>query len=377
MNVKRAYQYRFYPTPEQADLLARTFGCARFVYNALLRWRTEVWHQRQERVGYGDTSAALTALKKDSNHRWLNDVSCVPLQQALRHLQNAFSNFFQGRAQYPTFRCRHDRQSAEYTASAFRFDGRALRLAKMSEPLAVRWSKQIPTGARVTTVTVSKDRAGRYFVSLLCDDAIVAKPDVAGKVGIDLGLTHFATLSSGEKIVAPNIFRKQEAKLVKLQRRLVKKKKGSANREKARRKVARLHAHITDSRKDFLHKLSSRLVHENQVIAVETLAVQNMQKNHRLAKSIADAGWSEFIRQLRYKSRWYGRKLVSIDQWYPSTKRCAVCGFVLAKVSLQVRTWCCPACGTMHDRDVNAARNVLAAGLAASALGEYVSPACS
>jgi putative transposase len=376
MNVKRAYRYRFYPTPEQADLLARTFGCTRFVYNVLLRRRTDAWRQRQERLGYHDTSAVLTALKKDPDHRWLNDASCVPLQQALRHLKTAFSNFFSGRAQYPKFRSKHDRQSAEYTASAFRFDGNALRLAKMTEPLAIRWSRKIPSGARVTTVTVSRDTAGQYFVSLLCNDTVAARPEVADKVGIDLGLTHFAIMSSGEKIAAPNTFRKQEAKLVKLQRRLMKKQNGSANREKARRKVARLHAHITDSRKDFLHKLSSRLVHENQVIAVETLAVRNMQKNHRLAKSIADAGWSEFIRQLRYKSCWYGRKLISIDQWYPSTKRCAVCGFTLARVSLQVRAWCCPDCGTTHDRDVNAARNVLAAGLAVSALGESVNPAC-
>ena len=246
----------------------------------------------------------------------------------------------------------------------------------MNTPLDVRFSRTIPRTAKVTTVTVSKDAAGRYFVSMLCDDTVQPKAEVEGKVGIDLGLTHFAILSTGEKIAAPNTFRKHEAKLAKLQRRLAKKQKGSANRKKARLKVAKLHAKIADSRKDFLHKLSTRLINENQVIAIETLAVSNMQKNHSLAKSIADASWSEFVRQLEYKSLWYGRELVGIDRWYPSSKRCSDCGHTVAKMPLNVREWACPECGTVHDRDINAARNVLAAGLAVSALGESVNPVC-
>ena len=211
---------------------------------------------------------------------------------------------------------------------------------------------------------------------MLCDDTVQPKAEVEGKVGVDLGLTHFAILSTGEKIAAPNTFRKNEEKLAKLQRRLAKKTKGSANRKKARLKVAKLHAKIADSRKDFLHKLSTRLVNENQVIAIETLAVSNMQKNRHLAKSISDAGWAEFVRQLEYKSLWYGRELVGIDRWYPSSKRCSDCGHTVAKMPLSVREWTCPECGTIHDRDVNAARNVLAAGLAVSAHGEAVSPVC-
>ena len=211
---------------------------------------------------------------------------------------------------------------------------------------------------------------------MLCDDAVEPKAEAAGKVGIDLGLTHFAILSTGEKVAAPNTFRKHETKLAKLQRRLAKKQKGSANRKKARLKVAKLHAKIADSRKDFLHKLSTRLINENQVIAIETLAVSNMQKNHSLAKSIADASWSEFVRQLEYKALWYGRELVGIDRWYPSSKRCSDCGHTVAKMPLNVREWACPECGTVHDRDINAARNVLAAGLAVSALGESVNPVC-
>ena len=376
MEIKRAYKFRFYPTPEQELILAKTFGCARFAYNYMLRLRTDAWMQRQERIGYHETSAALTALKKQPEYAWLNEVSSVPVQQALRHLQTAFNNFFARRAKYPTFKKKDGAQSAEYTTSAFKWDGSTLHIAKMDAALNVRFSRTIPKAAKVTTVTVSRDCAGRYFVSMLCTDQVRAKAPVAAKVGIDLGLSHFAILSTGEKIAAPNAFRKNEEKLAKLQRRCAKKTKGSANRKKAKLKVAKLHAKITDFRKDFLHKLSTRLVNENQVIAIETLAVSNMQKNHCLAKSISDASWSEFVRQLEYKSLWYGRELVGIDRWYPSSKRCSDCGHTVKKMPLSVREWTCQECGTIHDRDINAARNVLAAGLAVSALGESVNPVC-
>jgi putative transposase len=209
---------------------------------------------------------------------------------------------------------------------------------------------------------------------MLCDDSVGAKAPATGKIGVDLGLTHFAVLSTGEKIVSPKAFRKNEARLAVLQRRLAKKRKGSCNRAKARLKVALLHARITDARRDFLHKLSTRLIDENQVIAVETLGVSNMQKNRRLSKSISDAGWSEFARQLEYKAHWYGRTLIGIDRWYPSSKRCSDCGHTVTKMPLSVREWVCPECGTTHDRDVNAARNVLTAGLAELVCGENVSP---
>lgn len=376
MEVKRAYRFRFYPTPEQEMILAKTFGCARFAYNYMLRLRTDAWFKEKKRVGYHETSALLTELKKTPEYAWLHEVSSVPVQQALRHLQNAFTNFFAKRAAYPTFKRKDGPQSAEYTTSAFKWDGRALKLAKMDAPLAIRWSRTIPKAAKVTTVTVSKDAAGRYFVSLLCDDVVAKKPASNGKVGVDLGLTHFAILSTGEKIAAPNTFRKYEAKLAKLQRRLAKKQKGSKNRAKARLKVARLHAKIADARRDFLHKLSTRLINENQVIAIESLSVSNMQKNRCLSKSISDASWSEFVRQLEYKARWYGRELIGIDRWYPSSKRCSDCGYTMPKMPLSVREWVCPECGSIHDRDINAARNVLAAGLAVSAHREAVSPVC-
>jgi len=376
MDIKRAYKFRFKPTPEQETNLAKTFGCARAAYNHMLRLRTDAWYKEQKRLGYHETSRLLTELKKQPEYAWLNEVSCVPVQQSLRHLQTAFHNFFAKRTGYPTFKSKNDKQAAEYTLSAFKWDGKKLFLAKMKEPLAITFSRTIPKAAKVTTVTVSKDAAGRYFVSMLCDDSVAPKGVIDKTIGIDLGLTHFAILSTGEKIVSPKTFVTNQAKLTKLQRRLAKKQKGSNNRAKARLKVAKLHAKITDTRKDFLHKLSTRIVNENQVIAIETLAVSNMQKNRCLSKAIGDSGWSEFVRQLEYKSLWYGRTLVGIDKWYPSSKRCNACGHTVKKMPLNIREWTCPECGTIHDRDINAARNVLTAGLAGLANGETVSPVC-
>jgi putative transposase len=338
----------------------------------MLRVRTDAWYERQERIGYHQTSAMLTKLKQDPEYSWLRDVSSVPVQQSLQHLQTSFNNFFAKRTKYPTFHSKHGKQSATYVASAFKWDGNSLTLAKMKEPLAIKFSRAVPV--KITSVTVSKDKAGRYFVSMLCDDTVELLPQATGQIGIDLGLTHFAILSTGEKIDAQNVSRKNEKKLAKLQRRLAKKQKGSRRRAKARLKVARLHAKIADIRQDFLHKLSTRLIRENQTIVVETLAVKNMQKNHHLSKSIADASWSEFVRQLEYKANWHGRSLIGIDRWYPSSKRCFDCGYIMPKLLLDVRKWACPECGAVHDRDINAAKNILAVGLTVAAQGESVSP---
>lgn len=376
MDIKRAYKFRFEPTIEQKETLAQTFGCARFAYNYMLKARTDAYYNEQKNIGYHETSALLTQLKKQPEYTWLNEVSSVPVQQALRHLQTAFGNFFAKRNKYPNFKSKFDKQSAEYTASAFKFEKGVLTLGRMKCPLAIKWSRTLPKAAKITTVTVTKDCAGRYFVSLLCDDVVSIKSTVPAQIGIDLGLTDFAVTSSGSKFKSPKALASNLEKLALLQKRLSKKKKGSSNRNKARLKVAKLHAKITDIRKDFLHKLSTKLINENQVIAVESLAVSNMLKNRRLAKSISDAGWSEFVRQLEYKSKWYGRTLIGIDKWYPSSKRCNACGHTVTKLSLNTRTWECPSCKTTHDRDVNAAKNILTAGLAGLAFGENVSPVC-
>jgi putative transposase len=302
-------------------------------------------------------------LKQQPETNWLNEVSCVPPQQALRHLDKAFKNFFDGRAKYPTFKKKHGRQAAEYTSSAFTWDGKELVLAKMAEPLPIRWSRTLPDGASPTTITITKDRAGRYFVSFLVAEEIQPLESSPQTVGIDLGLLDVVTRSTGEKTGNEHFFRKEEQRLARLQRRHAKKQKRSKNQEKARRKVAKLHVRIADRRRDFAHKLTTRLIRENQVICVESLAVKNLLQNHHLAKSIADVGWGELIRQLEYKAAWYGRTLVAIDQFFPSSKRCSVCGHILDELDLDVRQWTCPQCGAVHDRDTTAALNIKAEGL--------------
>ena len=371
MKTKRAYKFRFYPDQQQEKLLAQTFGCVRYVYNSILRYRTDAYYQAQEKVGYTGANARLTAIKQLPELSFLNDVSSVPLQQCLRNQQTAFKNFFEGRAKYPVFKSKHDRQSAEFTYRAFSFRNGELKLAKCDKPLAIKWSRQLPSSP--TTVTVSKDFAGRYFVSCLCEFEPTLLPVTDKKVGIDVGIKDLFVTSDGFKSGNPRHTAKHAAKLVKYQRRLAKKKLGSKNRMKAKRKVARVHAKISDCRSDNLHKLSHRLVNENQVICAENLAVKNMVKNPKLAKHIADASWGEFTRQLEYKSGWHGRTYVEIGRFFPSSKRCSCCGFVKEKLPLDVRSWECHECGTTHDRDINAARNILAAGLAVLAFGDNVS----
>jgi putative transposase len=362
--VKRAYKYRFYPTPGQAGELARTFGCVRLVYNKALEERTRAYTLDGKRVSYAESSAMLTRWKRSGEFGFLSEVSSVPLQQALRHLQAAFANFFAERAKYPVFKSRKkSRASAEYTRSAFRWRDGELTLAKMDAPLAIVWSRPLPEGAQPSTVTVSKDAVGRWFVSLLVEEKVAPLAPVEQAVGVDVGITALATLSTGEKIVNPRHERRDRRRLARAQRELARKEKGSANRAKTKQRVARLYARITDRRRDHLHKVTTRLVRENQVIAVEDLAVHNLVKNRSLARAISDASWRQLRFMLEYKARWYGRTLVTVDRWFPSSKLCSACGVLQGKMPLHVREWEC-ACGAVHDRDVNAARNVLAAGLA-------------
>nr|WP_084962335.1 RNA-guided endonuclease TnpB family protein [Thermoactinospora rubra] len=362
--VKRAYKYRFHPTPEQAEELARTFGCARLVYNKALEERTRAYTLEGRRVSYVESSAALTEWKRGDELAFLNDVSSVPLQQALRHLQAAFSNFFAKRAKYPTFKSRKkSRASAEYTRSAFKWRNGTLTLAKTDAPLDIVWSRPLPEGAEPSTVTVSRDSAGRWFVSILVEEQIAPLDPVDTAVGVDAGITALATLSTGEKIVNPRHERADRRKLAKAQRALARKEKGSSNRAKARLKVARIHARIADRRTDFLHKLTTRLVRENQTVVIEDLTVRTMMKNHSLARAISDASWRQMRTMLEYKAAWYGRELLAVDRWFPSSKLCSACGALQEKMPLNVREWEC-ACGAVHDRDVNAAKNILAAGLA-------------
>ena len=368
--VESAYRFRFYPTPEQADLLNRTFGCVRVVYNRARAMREAAWMERKVRCGFTQTNAMLTTLKKRPEFVWLNEVSSVPLQQALRHLDTAYRNFFRRTARYPQFRRKDGPQSAEFTKSGFTYRDGALKLAKMAEPLNVVWSRELPDGP--STVTVTREPDGRWYVS--CRVVVsVETLTGGGDVGIDLGLKDLAVLSTGEKIANPRHLAKHQKRLAREQRRLSRKQKDSKNRAKARIKVVRAHAAVRHARQDFLHRLSTRLIRENQTVCVETLSVVGMLRSKRHSRSIADAGWGELVRQLTYKAAWYGRKLVKVDRFLPSTKTCSVCGTTGHALTLSDREWTCPDCGTHHDRDHNAARNILAAGQAVAACGEGVS----
>ena len=371
---EKAYRYRFYPTQEQEQLLRRTLGCVRLVYNKALHTRTQGWYERQERIDYKQTSGMLTQWKKQEDLQFLNEVSSVPLQQGLRNLQKAFTNFWAGLARYPNFKKKRSGGSAEFTRSAFKWKDGQLWLAKCSEPLPIRWSRTLPKGCEPSTVTVRLDASGRWFVSLLVNDTIKPLPQTDKVVGIDTGITSLIVTSDGKKIANPKHFKRLRYKLRQALLALSRKVKGSNNREKARREVARIHAKIADTRNDFLHKLTTRLVRENQTIVVEDLAVKNMLKNHKLAQAISDASWGELIRQLGYKCQWYGRTLVKIERWFPSSKRCGCCGHVVEKLPLDIREWDCPECGTHHDRDINAAQNILAAGLAVIVCGASIRP---
>lgn len=284
--VQRAYKFRFYPTSEQADQLARTFGCARFVYNHFLRVRADSFFNEKKRVGYNDTAKMLTTLKQQPETDWLNEVSNVCLQQSLRNLDVAFKNFFQKRAKYPTFKSKHGPQSARYMSNGFRIKDGQLWLAKQDAPLNVRWSRNLPSAP--SSITVSKDCAGRYFVSCLCEEDIKPLPVVAKVVGVDLGLKDALITSEGERIANPKFLLSMSKRLTTAQRRLSRKQKGSKNRAKARVKVARLHARVADARNDWANKLTTKLVRENQVISAESLQVKNMLRNHCLARAIAD-----------------------------------------------------------------------------------------
>lgn len=375
--VKRAYRYRFYPTPQQADLLNRTFGSVRYVYNRALAERSRAWTQEQRRVTFADTCRMLTAWKQDPDTAWLYEVSNVALQQGLQHLQTAYVNFWSKRAKYPTFKSKHkSRPSATFTTSGFSWRDGRIRLAKCADPLSIVWSRPLPDGADPSTVTVSRDAAGRWHISILVEATVDALSLTDSVVGIDAGITSLVTLSTGEKVVNPKHEKRDRVRLALAQRRLGRKEKGrdKKNRTKARLVVAKIHARIADRRRDALHKLSTRIIRENQTVVIEDLSVRNMLRNHKLARAISDAAWSELRRQLEYKADWYGRTVIAIDRFYPSSKTCSVCGVIVEKLPLKVRTWAC-RCGAVHDRDVNAAKVILAAGLAVAVCGDGVRPA--
>jgi IS605 OrfB family transposase len=363
------YSFRLYTSPGQQVALARAFGCARVVFNDALAARRAAREAGEPWISDAELSARLTRAKKTPERAWLGEVSSVVLQQALADLNAAYRNFLDSvtekrkgpKVAPPRFRSRKDsRQSIRFTRNAsFRvLDNGRLRLPKIGD-VEVRWSRPLPAGP--SSVTVIRDAAGRFFASFVVEVAPRPLPETDAECGIDLGLGHFAVLDDGTKVTAPRFLRRAAKKLRRAQRDLSRKQKGSRNREKARVKVARAHVKVANARRDFHHKLSTAIIRENQAVTVEDLAVRGLART-RLAKSVHDAGWSAFTSMLEYKARLYGREFRKIGRFEPTSQVCSQCGVKDGPKPLHAREWQCAACGAVHDRDVNAAKNILALG---------------
>ena len=367
--MKLRYRYRIYPNNEQVKSLAQIFGCSRVVWNDALAFCQETYKTEGKYPGFASLAKMfVTEAKRTEFRAWLSDVSVVPLQQSLRILDVAFRNFFNSvtgkrkgpKVKTPRFKKRNSKQSAEFTKRGFSLrDNDKLFLAKIGE-LKVKWSRPLP--AAPSSVTVIKNAAGQYFASFVVEVAQVDLSESPSSIGVDLGIATFATLSTGEKIEAPKPLKANLKKLARLQRNLARCEKGSNRREVAKRKVAKLHQRIQDIRTDFLHKLSSRLIFENQEINLEDLNVSGMVKNRCLSKAISDMGWRAFRTMLEAKALMYGRTVNIISRWEPTSQTCSTCGFRGGKKELSVREWVCISCGVVHDRDVNAAINIKVAG---------------
>ena len=383
--VKRAYKFRFYPTPEQEKELLRTWGCVRLVYNKALDMRHIAWYKHQKRVNYAQTSAALTQWKKQEEFSFLKEVSSIPLQQCLRHLQTAYTRFFEKKCRYPKFKSRKKSQlGLTYAKSGFKFKEDELYIARLNAPLNVVWSRDFDRDS-VSTVTITRDKANRWFVSCL-GEVVVEKRRITGKtIGVDMGVKDTLVLSTGEKLSPRDDrdMKKKLAKVKKYQRRLSKKKPGSKNFAKAKTKLGKAHAQVVDARKDWTHKTTTRLVKEFDVVCIEDLNVRGMTRSTRgkgrkakagLNRRVLEQSFAEIRRLLEYKARDCGGEVVAIDRFFPSSKTCSSCGYINESLTLNQRFWTCTSCGEHHDRDINAAKNIQAAGLAVLACGDGIRP---
>lgn len=357
-----AYKLRVYPNKAQKELLAKTFGCCRFVYNHYLSIRIERFKETKETLNYYACSNDLPNLKKE--YEWLKEVDATALQSSLKDLDTAYKNFFRDKKTgFPKFKSKkankHSYKSRQ--VASIKYLDKKIKLPKIGW---LKTKQKLRPNGRILNATVSQESNGHYYVSLCCEIELGNLPKTDKIIGLDLGIKDFCITSDGNKYKNPKYLHKSIKKLARLQRQLSRKQRDSNNRNKARIKVANLQAHITNQRRDFTHKLSSKLILENDIIFIEDLQVKNMIKNHKLARNIADVSWSEFIRELEYKADWYGKRIIKIDKFYPSSQLCNCCGYQYSNTKdLNVRDWICPNCGDKHDRDVNAAKNILDEGL--------------
>ena len=360
MLITKGYKYRIYLNNVQTEYINSIFGSCRFVYNYFLEIRSNEWKDHKKSVSYTDTSRMLTLLKSKKDYDWLKACDSMALQESLKDLDKAYKNFFAKRGKYPKFKSKHNHEQSYRTRNVnncIRIEGKYILLPKIGK-VRIRLSRSLK--GRILNATVSKTPSGKYYVSLCIEEELIPKCNAGGIVSIDMGITGFYTDSNGNKVENPKVLKKYEKKLAREQRRLSRKVKGSKNYEKQRLKVARVHEKIYDVRTDFLHKESTLLVSENQVIGIESLNVKGMIRNRHLAKSISDVSWSRFFEMLKYKSLEYGCEIVSVPVFYASSQICSYCGYKNIDVKdLSIRSWICPICGISHDRDVNAAVNIL------------------
>lgn len=360
MVMQKAFKYRIYPTDEQAEFLAGQFGAVRFVYNRFLANRKDEYLNNKKSLNYHDDAKSLTALKNQDGYEWLYDINSQTLQAALRNLEVAYQRFFRKQSKFPRFHSRKNRQSVKIPQN-FTIENNQLFIPKLKSGIEVVIHQPLPE--KQTCCFISKTPSNKYYVSFLCEVDIepLAKSDKI--VGIDLGIKSLLVSSDGQVVENPKVYKNSEKKLAYQQRQLSKKQLGSNSRNKQRKEVAKLNEYIANCRKDYLHKVSKKLIDENQVIIAEGLSVKNMMSNHNLAKSIADASWGELLRQLKYKSSWYGRTFHQIDKFFPSSKTCSGCQFVVDDLPLSIREWDCPNCKRHNERDLNASLNIRDKGI--------------
>ena len=359
----KAYKYRLYPTKEQEIYFSKCFGCARFIYNKMLNDKIEYYKNNNKMLNN-------TPAQYKKEYQWLKEVDSLALANVQMNLNKAYKNFFRDKSVgFPKFKskknnyCSYTTNNNQKTQTIKIIDDKYIKLPKLKTLVRIKLHRQIPKDGIIKSATISKNPSNKYYISILVEQEIKELPKNEFAVGIDLGLTDFVATSDGIKYSNPKWLRKSLNKLAKEQRKLSRKKVGSKNRNKQRIKVAKLHEKIANQRKDFLHKLSSELINENQVICLEDLKVKEIQQNKYLSQSVSDVGWYEFRRQLEYKAKWYGRTISFVDKYYPSSQICSNCGENTGKKPLNIREFDCPYCGKHHDRDINASINILHEGL--------------